>query len=481
MPFPSTPARRALALCLGLGTVAVGATGFASAAPSATLAPSDDVYATVKKPDRNFGVSRYLIVTRTPATRSYIRFKLDSLPASSLRATLRVYPLTSARNGLRLRRAADTAWAEQDLTFRSSPTTERAAVHSGALRARHWKDIDVTRLVGHSGVVSLALSTSGRERIVLASRESGSRAPRLIVRKAASANSVAPVASGPTLSAAPGPVLPPPVPVPTAQPTPPSEAVVAAAGDIATTPTSGEVTAKLLDILDPAAVLTLGDNAYTAGTMSQFMNFYDPTWGRHNAKVKPAPGNHEYNSGGTGYFDYFGPRAGPRGYGYYSYDVGGWHLIALNSNIARDVGSAQETWLRNDLAANSTQCTLAYWHHPRWDLYTKGNDATQAALWNALYDNGADVVLDGHAHNYQRYSRLDKNGSRDDARGIRQFTVGTGGAPHSSSISLKPPAEVVNSDTFGVLKLTLRPGSYDWNFMPEAGKTFTDSGSEGCH
>jgi hypothetical protein len=271
------------------------------------------------------------------------------------------------------------------------------------------------------------------------------------------------------------------VPAPAPQPAPASEAVVAAAGDIADPGSGDEATAQLLDALNPDAVLTMGDNAYPTGTLSDYTSYYEPTWGRFNAKVRPVPGNHEYKSGGTDYYDYFGARAGERGLGYYSYDLGGWHLVALNSNIARDPGSPQETWLRNDLAAHSTQCTLAYWHHPRWDLYTKGDDATQAGLWNALYDYGADVVLDGHAHNYQRYSRLDKNGSRDDARGIRQFTVGTGGAPHSSSISLKPPAEVVDSDTFGVIKLRLRPGSYDWQFVPEAGKTFTDSGSERCH
>jgi len=137
-------------------------------------------------------------------------------------------------------------------------------------------------------------------------------------------------------------------------------------------------------------------------------------------------------------------------------------------------------WLRNDLASHSTQCTLAYWHHPRWNIGTKGDDASQAGLWDTLYDAGADVVLVGHDHNYQRYYRQNKTGARDDARGIRQFTVGTGGASHYG-VSLKPPAELVNADTFGVLKLTLRPGSYNWQFLPEAGKTFTDSGSESCH
>jgi len=479
MSFSSTPARRAVALCFAIGAFMADIDGRALAAPSATLSPTDDSYVTSKYSARNFGTSTRLVVTRRPASRAYLRFTLGSAPAQGFSATLRIYPLTSSKKGLRLRRVTDSGWAERSLTYGSAPAADRAVVRSGRLRAHRWKSINVTRLVNERGVLSVAMATSGRQRIVLASRENRKRAPRLIVRNPAGTTSVTPStspspAAGPEPGAAPDPVPPPP-------PSPPaSEAVIAAAGDIANSPTSGDVSAKLLDTLNLDAVLTLGDNAYQSGTMSEFKSYYDPTWGRHNAKVKPAPGNHEYNSGGTGYFDYFGALAGPRGNGYYSFDIGGWHLIALNSNVARDAGSAQVAWLRNDLASHSTQCTLAYWHHPRWNIGTKGDDASQAGLWDTLYDAGADVVLVGHDHNYQRYYRQNKTGARDDARGIRQFTVGTGGASHYG-VSLKPPAEVVNADTFGVLKPTLRPGSYNWQFLPEAGKTFTDSGSESCH
>ena len=478
MSLSRLPVRRALALCAGVSTFA-GADAYAAGAPAA-VPPSDDVYVTAKKRDRNFGASRYLIVRRAPATRSFLRFRFEAHRAPGFRATLRVYPLTSSRTGLRVR-AAGAGWSEPSLTFRSLPSTERAVVRSGALRARRWKDIDVTRLVRGGGAVSLALATSAHERIVLASRESGARGPRLLLRNARGVESVAvpPAAPSPAPapSSEPARVPTPPVPVPAPSP----EAVVAAAGDIASSGYGDEATASLLDTLNPDAVLTLGDNAYTSGSPSEFSSFYQPTWGRHRAKTKPAVGNHEYKTAGAaGFFDYFGPLAGQRGQAYYSFDLAGWHIVALNSNIERTAGSPQETWLRNDLARNSSRCVLAYWHHPRWNIGTKGDDATQAALWNALYDHGADVVLVGHDHNYQRYYRLDKNGARDDARGIRQFTVGTGGVGHYG-VTARAPAETVNADTYGVLRLTLRPGAYDWRFLPEAGKTFTDAGSESCH
>jgi beta-glucanase (GH16 family) len=256
--------------------------------------------------------------------------------------------------------------------------------------------------------------------------------------------------------------------------------VIAAAGDIANSASGDEKTARLVEAINPDRVLTLGDNVYPDGTLQEFNTHYEPTWGRFKEKTRPSPGNHEYHTNGVGYYDYFGALAGERDKGYYSWDLGDWHMVALNSNIDRKAGSAQEMWLRSDLARNRSSCTLAYWHHPRWNIGTKGDNASQAALWNALYDYGADVVLVGHDHNYQRYYRLDKEGRRDDAFGIHQFTAGTGGAGHYP-VSMGDPAEVVNSDTFGVLKLVLRSNSYDWEFVPEDGRIFTDSGSETCH
>ncbi|MCA1702762.1 MAG: metallophosphoesterase [Actinobacteria bacterium] len=265
---------------------------------------------------------------------------------------------------------------------------------------------------------------------------------------------------------------PPPTPAP----------VIAAAGDIADDGSGDEATAKVIDAINPTRVLTTGDHAYPDGTIDNFNSFYEPTWGRHKSLTRPSPGNHDYHvSGAPGYFDYFGAAAGERGKGYYSYDLGSWHVVALNSNVSTAAGSAQEQWLRADLAAHPNRCTLAYWHHPR---FTSGsvhdNNTAVGPLWQALYDAGADVVLNGHNHNYERFGRQDPSGQADAQQGIREFVVGTGGGGHYGFDSPKPNSEVRNGDSYGVLKLTLRDEGYDWRFEPEAGKTFTDTGSAGC-
>jgi len=234
-------------------------------------------------------------------------------------------------------------------------------------------------------------------------------------------------------------------------------------------------------------VATLGDNVYESGSASEYANCYNPSWGRHKGRTHPAPGNHEYNtSGASGYYGYFGAAAGDPTKGYYSYTLGAWHVVVLNSNCGAiggcQKGSAQEQWLRQDLAAHPTACTLAYWHHPRFSSGAEhGSDAEMKPIWQALYDLGADVVLSGHEHNYERFAPQDPNGTRDDARGIREFVVGTGGKSHYGFAAILPTSEVHNSTTFGVLQLTLHPTSYDWRFVPEAGKSFTDAESDACH
>jgi len=230
-------------------------------------------------------------------------------------------------------------------------------------------------------------------------------------------------------------------------------------------------------------VATLGDNVYSNGTATEYANCYDPTWGRQKARTKPAPGNHDYNTtGAAGYFGYFGAAAGAPGAGYYSYDLGTWHIIVLNSNIAMSNGSAQDTWLTADLAAHPADCTLAYWHHPRYSSgSTHGNDAMSQDVWQDLYDNGVEIVLVGHEHNYERFAPMNASGAADNANGIREFVVGTGGASHYPFGAPLATSQVRNSDTFGVLQLTLHDGSYDWKFVPVAGATFTDSGSGTCH
>ncbi|HET7713213.1 MAG TPA: metallophosphoesterase, partial [Patescibacteria group bacterium] len=212
----------------------------------------------------------------------------------------------------------------------------------------------------------------------------------------------------------------------------------------------------------------------------------EPSWGRHKNRTKPSPGNHDYNtSGATGYYNYFGANAGSPSTGYYSYNLGSWHVVVLNSNCSAvggcGVGSAQEQWLRSDLAANPGVCTLSYWHHPRFSSgSTHGSNTAYQPFWQALYDYKADVILVGHEHNYERFSPQDPAGASDPGRGIRQFVVGTGGRSHYGFGTILTNSEVRNGDTYGVLKLTLKQSSYSWQFIPEAGKSFTDSGESNC-
>jgi acid phosphatase type 7 len=278
-----------------------------------------------------------------------------------------------------------------------------------------------------------------------------------------------------------------------------NDPVVATAGDIACDPGDGRfnggagiatacrqlATSNILFSSNLAAVLPLGDNQYEDATQWKFMQSYDASWGRVMSLTRPVPGNHEYlTQGAAGYYGYFGTRAGDPTKGYYSFDVGAWHIIALNSECANvggcGAGSPEEVWLRNDLAGHANTCTLAYWHRPRFTSGFHGNDDSFATWWFDLYNAHADIVLNGHDHDYERFALQD--GSRNpDPNGIREFIVGTGGEEHEGFVAQAPNSQVFNSDTFGILKLTLHPASYDWQFVPEAGGTFTDSGTASCH
>jgi hypothetical protein len=286
-----------------------------------------------------------------------------------------------------------------------------------------------------------------------------------------------------------------------------------AAGDIACDPlsssfnggsgTSGSCRQRAVSDLvlsdpDVDAVAALGDVQYYCGGAAAFAASYDVSWGRFRSLTRPAVGNHEYirDPGTTsatdcdttgraaGYFGYFGTAAGTPGQGWYSYDLGSWHVIALNSNCGDaggcGAGSPQDTWLQADLAAHPATCTLAYWHIPLWS--SGGRAAPNSATFTSrLYAAGADIVLAGHDHVYERFAPQNPAGQADPARGIRAFVVGTGGANHTTITTVAPNSEVRNAATFGVLRLVLHPAGYDWRFVPEAGKTFTDAGTAACH
>ena len=252
--------------------------------------------------------------------------------------------------------------------------------------------------------------------------------------------------------------------------------VLVGAGDISTCDNSNdEATAKLLDNIS-GTVFTAGDNAYPSGTYTQFTNCYHPTWGRHKSRTKPVPGNHEYNtSGAAGYFKYFSNTPS-----YYAYNLGDWRIYDLNSEIDVSSTSAQVKWLKNDLTANPKRCVLAYWHKPRWSSGSHyGSNSKYQTLWKTLYDAGAELVISGHEHHYERFKEMNASGTAS-SPGLREFVVGTGGASHYSFGSILSTSQVRNSSTYGVLKLTLNSTSYSWKFIPVAGKTFTDSGTTNC-
>jgi acid phosphatase type 7 len=268
---------------------------------------------------------------------------------------------------------------------------------------------------------------------------------------------------------------------------PTSDPVVLGAGDIADCASSGdEATAKLLDDIS-GTVYTTGDNAYESGTTTEFSECYDPTWGRHKARTRPSVGNHEYETADAqGYFDYFGKAAGDPKKGYYSYDLGEWHIVSLNS-MCEHVGGCEATspmvrWLEQDLASNPKPCTLAYWHNPLFSSGYHGSDPKMKPSWEALYAADAEVVLNGHDHDYERFAPQSPSGAADSARGLREFVVGTGGRElRPFRTTIEAHSEVRNAHTFGVLKLTLLPDGYEWKFVPVAGATFTDSGASRCH
>lgn len=270
-------------------------------------------------------------------------------------------------------------------------------------------------------------------------------------------------------------------PLPSVAQTSVPPAVLVGAGDIAVCGADyDERTAHLLDDIE-GTVFTLGDNVYPNGTAAEFAASYEPSWGRHKHRTRPAPGNHDYHTeGATGYFAYFGAAAGDPDKGYYSYTLGAWQVVVLNSNIAADANSPQAKWLRDELTAKPATCTLAMWHHPRFSSGRHGNDERFTDLWRILYAHRAEVVLNGHDHLYERFAPQTPDGKADSERGLRQFTVGTGGAMVYAFMTIRPNSEKRMTNTWGVLKLTLAPTSYEWEFIPIEPDAGADRGEGWC-
>jgi hypothetical protein len=449
-----------------------------------------DGYASSIEPDRNFGTLSALRTDGSPDVRSFLRFDPDGLGTPISAAILRVFANSANSDGIDVRGVTTNAWGETTLTYGNMPGVLPVTESSGPFTTGTWVEWSITSLVSGNDPISFALTSTSVTATSLASRESANP-PQLIVM----VGSAASPGPSPSPTASPSPA---PSPSPSPSPVPGTDPVIAAAGDIACDPGSAvfnggagtatacrhRYTSDLLAGVD--AVLTLGDIQYEDATLAKFRQSYDPTWGRFKGITRPSAGNHEYlTPGASGYFDYFGAAAGARSEGWYSFDIGKWHLIALNSNCSKvggcGPGSPQYEWLRADLAQSTAMCTAAYWHHPRFADGQYADNSAYQPFWQLLYNDGAEVVLNGHDHNYQRYAPMTPTGTRDDAKGIRQFIVGTGGKSHYAVDKRGANREAANAGTFGVVRLTLRANGYTWRFTPEAGKTFTYSGTGSCH
>jgi hypothetical protein len=488
------------------------------------------------------------IQTDTRLMRSLIRFNVSGLPAGAIvtKVILQLYvPSNGSVTGGDVWQV-NGPWSESTVTWSTAPAVgAKLGSLPNPVKVAAWAQMTVPNsYVTGNGTFDFYVTTSNTTDAAYYASNNTSTPPGLIVTWASSlptptltgtlaaANSTSTslpqtltptriststslpptLTPAATLTATPLPwtVTPTITKSPTAISTSPSgDPVVVAAGDIACDP--GDVnfnggsgttnychmraTANLISAIRPAALLSLGDTQYYCGSLAAFNQSYDLTWGQFKSITHPAVGNHEYlisggtgcdssNSGAAGYFAYFGAQAGLPSQGYYSYDLGTWHIVVLNSNCSQAGGcnssSPQYKWLFQELASHPNQCTLAYWHIP---LYSSGGraNANTKTLYQLLYDNNVDLALTGHDHTFERFAPQDANGILDRSRGIREFVVGTGGANHTSIVSRAPNSEVFNQDTFGVLKLTLHPNGYDWQFVPESGKSFTDFGSDTCH
>jgi hypothetical protein len=459
-------------LLAGPGRGRLPATAVAHGVAPQVHAATADAFVSASSPRRNFGHLPTLRIGGESQARSYLRFTLPRAQRPGGPAVrLHLFATLGTGSGVVVRLVRRTRWSETSIAADSAPRLGAVLARVGRVRAGRYVAIDISRGIYGRRTIELALVR--RARIAEArflSRESGREtAPRLVVGEL-----------------------------------PPRPPVVAAAGDIACDPDSpnrrdrvagtclDRQTSDLLVSRELDGVLTLGDNQYERGELSAFVSSYDRTWGRVKSITHPSVGNHEYLvPGAAGYFDYFNGlgraqgRAGRRGEGWYSFDIGGWHLVALNSVCAQvggcGPGSAQLAWLLADLAAHPAQCTLAYWHHPRFSSGVPGSNVGTDAFWRVLYEAGADVVLGGHAHDYERFAPQNPDAQRDHARGIRQFVVGTGGKNNYPFGLVQPHSEVRDAQTSGVLLLTLRPGGYDWRFAPVPGGLLRDAGAGACH
>ena len=438
------------------------ASGQALGAEARTFFAVADSHVRSDEPTTNFGRSSEMIIEGRPSSRAFFRFYPRGA-GSLVQARLRMF-VKRKPGKLFIHRTDGKVWSERKITFRNAPRPGPPAGFPEAVRTG-WLELDVTALVRLNQRVTIVLTRSSPQKLAIATRESGARAPRLVIE--------------------------------TERPGVPA---IAAAGDVACNPEEPhfnrglgtprhcrmQATSEVLRSLKPDAILGLGDNVNGPGTLDAFMGAYDPAWGKLKHLIRPIPGDEEYRvPGAAGYFQYFGSAAGDPLKGYYSFDIGSWHLVALNSNC-RQIGGCraddpQAEWLRADLAASRARCTLAYTHHPRFSSASDSDFPRIDSVWRLLADNGVELVLSGNHHFYERLAPLNADGALDEQRGLRQFVVGTGGHSSSKTGSPRQTSVARNGDTFGVLRVSLHADGYDWRFIPEVGQSFSDRGTASCH
>ena len=452
--------------------------------------PIADSYVRSNASGANYGTATTLQQNATSSATvvSYLRFPAPA--AAVAKATLRLFSRSSGVTPTKVFSTSAT-WDERALTWANRPALGAQDGTTGALTAGQWTQADVTSAV-RSGATSFGLTTGATATRYFDSREAANP-PQLVLEystappgptSSAPATSSAPTSSAPTSSA---PTSTAPTSTAPTSTAPAGDPVIAAVGDIACAPgyTVGStcqhkaVADKIISDTAVSRVLALGDIQYEAGALSAFQNSYDKSWGPLKSKTKPVPGNHEYGtSGAAGYFDYFGALAGDRSKGYYSFDVGAWHFVALNSERDITAGGAQVAWLKADLAAHPNKCVGAMWHKPRWSTGTHGDHSSMAPFVQALYDARAEVILSGHDHDYERFYPLNPSGVRDDTRGIVQIVSGEGGKNHYA-VAGRSTTAAKDSTSYGYARLTLHSDSADVTFVPAVG-SYRDAAKITC-
>jgi hypothetical protein len=470
---------QATATTAGLATqVSYSLTNTLAAPPgNPTAVDVADSYARFDQPTVNFGTLTTLVGRTSPEIDSYVKFNVSGLSGAPLRAVLRLWVETTGTTTYKVYQVTDSSWTETGLTFNNKPAFGRLAATSGPTTAGTWMDLDVTGAVGGNGLVTLGFTTGSTAGKNFASREDATHAPQLLL---------------------------------TPQPPANGDPIIVAAGDIACSPADAnfnggagtatacheKATSDLVLSLNPLAVLTLGDEQYNSGKLTDFLTSYDPTWGRFKDITHPAIGNHEYgDTGAGGYFNYFGDNSTPLEPGcrknckaWYSYSIGNWRIITLNTECTTNnnncvAGSEQDLWLQSELAkANAAgQCKLVTSHHPKWSSSSfAATDIDQ--LVQDMYAGHTDLYVTGHMHGYERFAPQDPLGQLDAANGITEIISGAGGAFFTGFLAVAPNSLVRNNDTYGVLKLTLHAHSADYQFVrdPTSG-LFSDSGTVNCH